>query len=122
MATAKKLMGVGFSAPQAQYASGDSTTTNLTALGTNQATALALPADVNIVGTTAASTGVILPASPTPGDNVFVYNGGANALSVYPSTGLTINALSANAAYSLATTKSALFYFAGTGWYTLLSA
>ena len=60
--------------------------TGLTAAGSTQGTALALAAEVNVVGTTAASTGVLLPPSEA-GDIVEVYNQGANALAVYPLTG-----------------------------------
>jgi hypothetical protein len=69
---------------------------------TTQATALQLGSDINVCSTVAASTGVILQAM-NPGDEVIVRNGGANALLVYPPVGGTINALSANAGYSVAT-------------------
>lgn len=75
---------------------------SLTATGSTQATALALPADVNRFTTAAASTGTILPAM-NPGDQVEIFNGGANALSVYPPVGGAINAVAANGAYSVAT-------------------
>lgn len=99
---------------------------DLTATGSTQGTALPLPADINRVTTAAASTGVILPPLATggtlgirPGDEIIVINSGANAVLVYPPVGGTVNALSANAGFSVAaggraqfTTTNGLAYFA----------
>jgi hypothetical protein len=101
MAIAARLVAAGFSAVQASAVQGV-VATGLTATGTTQATALQLGADINVCSTVAASTGVILQPM-NPGDEVIVRNGGANALLVYPPVGGTINALSANAGYSVAT-------------------
>lgn len=76
--------------------------TALTATGSTAADALLLPADVNRFGTVAASTGTILPPM-NAGDSVVIYNGGANALTVYPPAGATIN--QAAASYSVTTTN-----------------
>lgn len=81
----------------------------LTATGTNQATALELTNADNEVTTTASGTGVILSSKIAPGDTQTVFNAGANALSVYPPSGLKINALTANAAMLLATNTGCLF-------------
>lgn len=60
------------------------TTSNaLTATGTNRATALALPSNLNRFTTVAASTGASLPAATKPGQIVTVYNAGASPLQVY---------------------------------------
>lgn len=56
--------------------------TGLTAVGTNQGTALALTADTNNVTTAASSTGVALPV-PTIGRRVRIYNNGAHPITVY---------------------------------------
>lgn len=74
---------------------------NLTALGTTQGNALPLPADINKFTTVAAGTGTVLPAM-NPGDSVTLFNGGANALLVYPPVGGKINSLGNNAGYSVA--------------------
>ncbi|MFN9029647.1 MAG: hypothetical protein ACK54C_02055 [Betaproteobacteria bacterium] len=79
---------------------------NLTAAGATQATALVLRDEVNIIGTAAASTGVLLPQTGV-GDDIVVVNGGANAVLVYPPVGHQINSLAANAGYSLAVAKAA---------------
>lgn len=95
-----RLVTAGLSAVEAAAICG-TVANSLTATGSTQATALALPADVNRFTTVAASTGAILPAM-NPGDSMVVFNGGANALSLYPPVGGIINGLSANAAYSVA--------------------
>lgn len=82
--------------------------TGLTATGLTQATALKLTTDWNEVDTVAANSGVMLP-SLQPGQPVMVFNGGANALLVYPATGIQIDALGVNVAYSLATGKTQIF-------------
>ena len=76
--------------------------TGLVATGSTQAGALVLPADVNKFTTVAAGTGCIIPPL-NGGDNIVVVNSGANALLLYPPVGSTINALSANTGYSIAT-------------------
>jgi len=96
-----RMVVAGLSAVAARAIQG-TVANNLTATGSTQATALALPADICKFTTVAASTGAIIPPS-NPTDSGTVYNGGANALSLYPPVGGTINGLSANAAYSIAT-------------------
>lgn len=90
-----------------------SMTTGLTASTTNtQAGALALTASVNNITTAAANTAVRLPnAAPATGTaaEIIVRNGGANAVNVFPATSSSINALAANAAFSLAAGASARF-------------
>jgi hypothetical protein len=74
----------------------------LTATGTVIGDALALVSLVNVVSTTAASTGVKLPDAPI-GSQVIVQNNGANALNVWPhSASGTLNGGSAGAAVTSA--------------------
>lgn len=96
-----RLTVAGLSSIQAQAIQGTAAN-SLTATGSTQGTALALPADINKFTTVAASTGAIIPPA-NPGDSGTVFNGGANALSLYPPVGGKINGLSTNAAYSIAT-------------------
>lgn len=116
------VMGSGNSAQSAASICGR-VANNLTAAGTTNADALALSNATNIVTTTAASTGVVLPRIET-GASVFVANLGANALLVYPGTGVQINALTATTGgFSVGAGKSALFFgTSGTRWAALLSA
>jgi hypothetical protein len=85
--------------------------TGLTAAGTTQADALQLKAgtDLSVIGTAAASTGVKLPAMEISDSHV-VHNLGANAVLVYPGfTGGVINALAADAGFSVGAGKQAVF-------------
>jgi hypothetical protein len=79
------------------------TGTSVAAAGTTQATATQLYAEDNEVSTVASGSGVVMNALIQPGEVQTVFNVGANALKVYPPSGLGINALSANTAISLAT-------------------
>lgn len=110
MSQLSKTATSGLSAVASLAINGD-TATALTAAGSTQATALSLPATNNFVSTAAASTGVILPPG-NAGDMLFVYNGGANSLTVYPPVGGTINNLSANTGLALATLKSGVYVYA----------
>lgn len=108
----KNLMGSGFSAGQATNLIGPFAG-GLTATGTDLVTALQLSADVNVVTTTASSTGVRLPTGALgdiqPGDEFKVVNLGANALAVFPSSALgVVNGGSPGAAVSLPTLKTAI--------------
>lgn len=119
MATHDKLVKTGIWGETAKAVVGDMAT-GLTAAGSTQATALALTADHNKIGTAALNTGVLL--RKVAGMQT-VYNGGANAVSVYPPVGGTINSGAANAAFSVATTKTAAFLSAdGVNFIAVLSA
>ena len=87
--------------------------TGLTASATNtQAGALGLTASINNITTAAANTAVRLPAvtlAANTAAEIIVRNGGANAVNVFPPTNAAINALAANAAFSLAAGASARF-------------
>ena len=111
-----KVMLAGLPAQVANQIAGD-VQAGVTAAGTTQATAHAVYGDNVQITTCASGAGVILsgPSSGTsgvaafgPGDDIFIYNGGANACLVYPPTGGYINALAQNAGYSLAAGSSTL--------------
>lgn len=102
------LMGAGLSALQAEVCVG-ACTSALTATGSSQSDALLLPTTVCEITTTAANTGVILPANCSTSDVFTVYNIGASTLTVYPPTGESINAISANSGYSQATAKIGIY-------------
>lgn len=111
----KMLAGSGRTALKAN-ASG------LSAAGTNQGTAAAITNQTNEFTTVGSGQGAILP-SPEQGEFIFVANAGANALLVYPASGHSINALAANAAFSVAAGKNALFWAAtASKWYVNLTA
>jgi len=121
MPLAKKIMGGGLSAGNAKAINGD-VASGLTATGTNQATALAINAGVVVFGTVAGSTGAILPSGEIS-DDVWLYNGGANALTIYPDSGSKINEQATNGGVSLATATSMLLKkVTTTKWIGILSA
>jgi hypothetical protein len=102
MSLQSRLVAAGLSATAAAAIQG-TVANGLVATGTTQATALPLGADNNDFLTVPAGTGALLPAM-NPGDDITVYNGGANALLIYPPVGGQIKGLGTNAGYSLATT------------------
>ena len=94
----------------------------LTSTGANQAGALQLTKMMNRVTTTAASTGVVLPAA-FGGMNITLINAGANALQVYGNGTDTINGIAGATGVSLATGKTAEYFTTLNGaWHQLLSA
>lgn len=116
------VMGSGIPAAAADTIVGR-VNSGLTATGSGQGDALALQVSNNGFTTVAASTGAILPSFAQVGDVVRVYNYGANALSVYPQTGGAIANGATNAAFSVASNKSAQFVMlTSTLWGATLSA
>jgi hypothetical protein len=101
MSLQQRLVQAGLS-PTAAAAIQGTVAPAVIAAGTTQGTATQLGADNNDVSTVPANSGVILPAM-NPGDDVTVYNGGANALLIYPPVGGQIKGLGVNVGYSLAT-------------------
>lgn len=96
-------------------------TGGISAAGSTQGTATSITADINVVTTTAASTGVVLP-TPTAGRSMTVINRGANALAVYPASGGTIDGLAANAAFTLPVNGSMTFSASTTTqWYSVVN-
>ena len=92
----------------------------LTALGSTQATAFALPSDFNIFTTTALSTGAILSATGVNiqlADSFIVVNHGANPLAVYPPVGGTISTLTANTSLAVPAGKTGFFLVVGSNAY-----
>lgn len=80
-----------------------------TSAGTNQATATALVAPHVILATVGSGEGVVLPTSPSPGDEYSVANGGLNSLFVYPQSGAKLNNQTADLPLTLPTGKGAWF-------------
>lgn len=123
MAFAKNQMGLGVAAAEAAGDFIATVATALTSTGTTQVTALVISADVNLVSTVAASSGVIL-YNGVVGDSCIVFNdNGANALTVYPPVGSKINNIATNSGISLpANTTLFLAKATSTRWIGLLSA
>lgn len=104
-ALARDITSGGTSAMSAQAMNGR-IQTGITATGTTITDAYDLNATVNVVSITAAGTGVQL-YSMIVGDEMEIYNAGANALKVYPqSSTVGLNQLAVGLAMSLAPNTS----------------
>jgi hypothetical protein len=98
----------------------DSISAAVSAAGTTQGTATGLVSNINnVTVVTAAAAGVRLPTA-VAGMRILVRNSdSADVLSIYPATGGTINALSANAAFTIiAGATIELVATTTTQWYT----
>ncbi len=121
-------VALGLGSPAAVTALlGGTPATGLSGAGTSsQANALALTAPISVFGTVALNSGARLPAFGATSSNVLdeylVCNDGANPLLLYPATGESINALSANASFSVTNGRSALCKrISSTTWRVYLS-
>ena len=102
---------------------GQDAITGLAGAGTTQGTATALSYSTNSFTTVAAGSGAVLSSDAIGGDSQLVYNGGANALKVYPPSGAQINGLGANNPVSLAPSTACRFEcLSPTLWTGVLSA
>ena len=113
MPLAKDLVQVGFSPGQASGANGQ-VAPSVSAAGTVITDATDLTASINYVTTVAASSGVQLYFGQV-GDDMWVFNSGANTLRVYPpSTSHGINQIAAGTAHLLATETGCLYKLVST--------
>ena len=117
-----KALGAGISMPLAQAVLQD-VATSLSAAGTTQGTATELTATDSEITTVAAGAGVVLSSKLAPGDSQTVFNAGANAVKIYPPSGMKINNLATNAAMSLGTNTGCFFQcVSATRVFAILSA
>lgn len=122
MTTKNELMSAGFAAGAASRIGFDiPPSVALTAAGSTQATAYVPIGNVNVFGTVASSTGMILPLPDGKGV-WFVVNNGSNTLTVYPNVGGNINNGTANAGVSVPAGKSAIMIGCSTFWLSIISA
>ena len=96
-----KAFGAGLSLPLASAICKD-TQAALSAAGTTQGTATELTAADSEITTVAAGSGCVLASALASGDSQTVFNAGANAVKIYPPSGMKINALATNAPMLLA--------------------
>jgi hypothetical protein len=80
----------------------------LTAQGGSQTTALTLGSDWNNVQNVPAGTGVVIPPLK-PGLDIWVFNGAAASVNVYPFSGAAIDQLGLNAPFVLAQNRLRCF-------------
>jgi len=107
MGDTRFMAGVGMQPEHADAIVG-TVVNDATAAGSAQGDAYAIVAEATLFTTVASSTGAVLPADAGPKSEYRVYNGGANALAVYPPSGGKINNGSADAAISVASGKGAV--------------
>lgn len=103
-----KIFGSGLPQPLAACLCQD-VSTSVSAAGTTQGTATELTAADSEVTTVASGAGVVLSSKLSPGDSQSVFNAGANQLKVYPTSGMKINSLVANAPMTLGTNTGCIF-------------
>ena len=95
----------------------------LTATGTLQSDAYECTFAINSFSTVASGTGAVLDSEARKGDTQLIYNGGANALKVYPPSGAAINGLATNGGMLLAIRTACQFTcISTTQWTGVLSA
>ena len=112
MALGWKLLGANMDA--LQVAASNDAASGIVAAGTGQSDATELTNGINFVSTVSAGQGVVLSSKLASGDSQVVYNAGLNALRVYPTSGMKINNLSANAAMILALNTGIEFHCVST--------
>ena len=106
--------GVGFSGALNTVLSVD----NISAAGSSQGTATALPADFNRIITVTAGQGVVLPAAKA-GMDIFVLNHGANSVQVYANGSDTIDDIAGSTGVPQMVKSVVLYTCYATGsWYT----
>lgn len=90
------------------------------AAASDQAGATPLTAAFNRVTTVATAGDSVRLPSAVPGASLFVTNASATSMDVFPATGQSINALSANAAFAMAGGVTAMFICSVAGtWNTI---
>lgn len=95
----------------------------LTATGTGQSDAYEVTTAKAAFSTVAAGAGAVLSALAVTGDSQLIYNGGANALNVYPPAGANFNGQGANVPHSLGVATACEFHkLTATLWTGILSA
>lgn len=101
--------------------------TGLSGAGTSSqanATALAVGTSVHIFSTVALNSGCRLPATSegsVPGDIVWIVNGGANPLFIYPGTSEILNDLAANTAIDIPAGSAAVLIRADSTQWVLVA-
>jgi hypothetical protein len=114
MAAAENLMAGGIPPSVAKQIGLETPQTGLTATGTTQGTALTLNSNYATFTTVAANSGCIISTDK----DSYVYNGGLNALTVYPGTaaqGFNFAGLAAGTGISVPANKGAYFVPARSG-------
>ena len=107
MALARDIVQAGLSGGTANAIQG-SVKSSISAAGTVITDATDLTASFNMLSTVADGAGVVTSQFLASGDTQSVFNAGANALKVYPTSGMKINSLPANQPMLLPTSTGCL--------------
>jgi hypothetical protein len=121
--SAKDLIGTGVSDLQARFL-GDNPPASITAAGTTStdATAFLVAQNFNLI-TATGSDGVRLPAGTSLERSYIVVNTSASTVLVYPPAGGNLAGGTTDAALSLLSRKTAIFWrYSATGWAYNMSA
>ena len=122
MSSIRRLVGSGVPPQTARNING-TFSAGQTSAGTSQATGFLQTDDATEFTTVGASSACTLNSNNEAGDEIIIANAGSNALLVYPEVGSQINALGANASFSLTNGKTALFKkVSATQYYSILTA
>jgi len=109
MSIQRKFVANGM-APRLAQVVGGTVATGLSAAGSNQGTAVALSSDdFQVFSTVGGGQGCIFATLYAPMDRVWIANGGAHTLLVYPASGGQINNAGANAGLSLSSGTLGVF-------------
>jgi hypothetical protein len=92
--------------------------------GGGQGSATPLNAKLNSISTVGSANDSVLLPNAAPGSQIVVNNAAAaNSMRVFPQSGQSINALSANAGFDIAANKTAIFFCMASGvWEAILTA
>lgn len=97
--------------------------TGLTSTGTDQSGAYEITTAKAYFSTVGAGSGAKLSSQAAAGDEQMIYNGGANALLIYPPSGAAIKPVATNKSITLATNTACIFHcISTTQWVGVLSA
>lgn len=88
---------------------------SVTALGTNRATAYAIVGQITNITTASASTGVVLPSATKPGMKRWIFNAGANPITVYANGSDTIDGIAGATGVALTNAKRCIYICVASG-------
>lgn len=121
MSTVQRLMAAGMQAINAGHL-GQTTVSSIAAAGASAGNATAITSTFTYITTAASNTGVILKNAAAQPETV-IYNGGLNAVKVYPATGEKINnGTATTGSFSLTNGKTAILVGTEGAWIGILSA
>lgn len=121
MSTVQDLMGLGMPGGLANRIG--NTPATVAGVGTAQTGAAAIQTSLTNATTAGGATAFVLPSAASLGRPFFFFNSSSTTALVFPPTSGTIQGGSANASFSVAQNKTAIFIrLTSTAWCAVLSA